>query len=88
MFEVVWLQSALNELAAIWVNADSSVRQAITAATHYIDQELTTDPEEKGESRDEGERICFAFPLGVTFQVLAEQSLVRVMHVWDIRRHK
>jgi hypothetical protein len=40
MFQVEWLQSALDELAAIWMQADSALRQAITVATHQIDQLL------------------------------------------------
>ena len=41
MFRVEWLQSALDELTNLWTQAN---RQAITAATHLIDQKLGTDP--------------------------------------------
>jgi len=37
MFRVEWLQSALDELADVWMQADSPVRQAITAAAHCIE---------------------------------------------------
>ncbi|HZY86200.1 MAG TPA: hypothetical protein VFE78_15310 [Gemmataceae bacterium] len=84
MFEVVWLQTALDELAALWVPAASALRQSITAATHLIDQELQRDPENQGESRQEGERALFVYPLGVTFEVVPRRR-VRVLHVWDIR---
>jgi hypothetical protein len=87
MFHVVWLQTALDELAAIWTAADSPVRQAITAATHAIDQELQRDPHQ-GESRPGGSRVFFVHPLGIQFRVAEDSSTVRVFHVWDIRRHK
>jgi hypothetical protein len=34
MFTVRWKRSALNELAALWTQADSAMRQAINAATN------------------------------------------------------
>jgi hypothetical protein len=86
MFYVVWLQTALNELAAIWTAADSSIRQAITDATNAIDAELRINPELKGESRTGGRRIFFAFPLGVLFAIDRQRRTVFVTRVWDIRR--
>jgi hypothetical protein len=47
MFQVVWLQTAVNELANAWVGANSAQRQEITAATQVIDQLLQTDPQTK-----------------------------------------
>ena len=44
MYRVEWLRSALNELAAIWTNADSAKRGEITAATQAIDDGLSKDP--------------------------------------------
>jgi WD40 repeat protein len=62
MFRVEWLQSALDELATIWTQADSAERQAITRATHLIDQQLQQDPDNQGESRPKGRRVLFAPP--------------------------
>ena len=76
MFQVVWLQTALNELAGVWVQADSAQRQAITAATHAIDKRLQTDPPNQGESRSHGQRVLFQPPLGITFEVHPQRSLV------------
>jgi hypothetical protein len=45
MFQVVWLQTALDELAAAWTNADSSIRQEITRAAQELDRELQSIPE-------------------------------------------
>jgi len=86
MFQVVWLQSALDELAALWMQADSAGRRSITAATESIDQLLQTDPAEKGESRSQGRRILLQPPLGVTFEVRQNVSAVRVLHVWAFRK--
>lgn len=88
MFRVVWLQTALDELATIWMEADSPTRQAITAAAHEIDKELESDPHHAGESHNEGERVFFVPPVGVEFDLDDGRSLVRVFHVWDIRRRR
>lgn len=64
MFRVQWDQTAVDELTAVWMAADSASRQRITACAHAIDQELRIDPHEKGESRPEGERIIFAISFG------------------------
>jgi hypothetical protein len=79
---VRWKESALNELASAWMQANSAQRQAISAASQRLDAELSTDPEQKGESRPQGRRIHFAPPLGVTFQVQFRLSTVFVLHAW------
>jgi hypothetical protein len=38
---------ALDELATVWLAADSALRQAITDATNVIDQALGTDPSDR-----------------------------------------
>jgi hypothetical protein len=86
MFQVKWLQEALDELTRIWMQADSSLRQAITAATHTLDQELQTDPYRESESRDDDERLLFAYPLAVQVEVDPVKRIVWVLHVWQFRR--
>ena len=85
MFQVLWLQTALDELAAAWLRADSALRQAITTATHAIDPLLQVAPNEQGESRANDQRILFQPPLGVTFEVHQEAGVVLVLHVWIVR---
>jgi hypothetical protein len=51
MFRVEWLQSALDELTTLWIQADPTLRQALTAASHTIDQRLSINPRGEGESR-------------------------------------
>jgi hypothetical protein len=69
MYHVLWRLSALNELAALWIGADSTLSEAITAATAAIDEDLRNSPDEVGESRPGNQRIAFVPPLGFTFSV-------------------
>jgi plasmid stabilization system protein ParE len=86
MFQVRWEDTALGELAAIWVAADSALRRLITAATNRIDQQLQTDPLGDSESRPGGRRILFVSPLGITFRIEADGQTVSVLRVWLFRR--
>jgi hypothetical protein len=51
MHDVIWSSAALQELAALWVNADSKLRDAITGATERIVAALARAPDDVGESR-------------------------------------
>jgi plasmid stabilization system protein ParE len=82
MFRVRWKKTARNDLASLWTEADSAMRQAITEAAHRIDQLLARTPEEQGESRPGNSRIFFVAPLGVRFRILPEQATVWVMRIW------
>jgi len=64
MFRVEWIQSALDELTTIWLQAPAAQRAAITSASHSIDRLLETDPHNAGESRPGGNRVLFVAPLG------------------------
>ena len=88
MFQVVWLEASLDELAEIWTQADSSVRQAITVAANSIDHELRTSPYDQGESREGEERVFYVYPLGIQFLIDSEHSMVLVQRVWSIRRKR
>ncbi len=88
MFTVRWEKEVLDELARLWPNADSAQRQAITSATHAIDQVLRVNPSNKGESRSSGRRITFAPPLAVVFRVNAAQKIVSILQVRLFRRRE
>jgi hypothetical protein len=81
MFQVEWLQAALDELTQLWTQADSTLRSALTAASHEIDQRLKRDPMNEGESRAHGRRITFVPPLAVTFRVEADGRTVTVVEI-------
>src|ERR1700687_3110015 len=67
MFKVRWERRALNELTELWTRADPFWRQAITIASHQIDQRLRNNGPDEGESRSGDRRIAFALPLAVVF---------------------
>ncbi len=81
MFTVRWEESALNELARLWLQANPRVRPAITAATHEIDRRLQADPQGEGESRPGNRRILFVLPLGTLYRLEADGQTVSVLRV-------
>ena len=88
MFRVRWKRSAVNQLARVWVQANSAERQAITAASHEVDLRLQRDPENEGESRPKGRRIMFEAPLAVTFRIEADGRTVSVLQLRMFRKRK
>jgi hypothetical protein len=83
---VEWLQAALDELAEIWMHADPAARREITTAAHILDQELSDDPFRQSESRDDGVRVMFVYPLAVLIEVDPQRGIVWIIHVWRFRR--
>jgi hypothetical protein len=81
---VLWKRHAEEELAEIWSAA--SDRAAVTKAADDIDQLLRERPLAIGESRSDGRRLFFSFPLGVLYRVVAEDVKVFVLDVWRIDR--
>jgi hypothetical protein len=84
MFEVFWTPSALRDLAALWIDADASLREAVTIAAAEIDSLLANSPDDVGESRAANRRITFLSPLGLVFEVSSPDRRVIVLHVWLI----
>lgn len=80
---VTWLLDAEKSLKAISKN--SAVPGAVFAAATELDQRLSTNPNDEGESRPNGRRITFAPPLAIIFRVYEEQSTVVVTHLWEFR---
>ena len=79
-YTVTWKPEAERRLASIWNQARD--RNAVARATHLIDKKLGTDPQEAGESREEGFRVLLERPLGVMFEVSPDDRTVRVVAVW------
>jgi len=88
MSRVEWLQIALDELTNLWIQADSTQRQAITRASQVVEQRLRSDPVNEGESRSGGRRITFVSPLVVRFQIEADDQTVTILHVRLFGRRK
>lgn len=83
-YEVEWSQRAINQLAEIW--GRSTDREAVTIASHALDQVLGRDPEDIGESRPDDQRITFATPLGVLYEVDTRRRHVLVISCWWFRQ--
>lgn len=77
-YTVSWHPLALDELARIWTRVPD--RRAVTEAADRIDQELSNDPEKKGQEFN-GERLCVAPPLAVTFTIYSDDRIVQVLQV-------
>lgn len=78
-FTVVWPLSVQDELIDEWLGTTD--RGAVTAAAHFIDQELAVDPLSKGTELSEGLRALFAPPLRVLFCVSEADRIVEVLRV-------
>jgi plasmid stabilization system protein ParE len=79
-YTVVWVPSAAQDLAAIWIEAED--RNAVTSAADRIDRLLREDPHRQGEPHYGSVRILLVPPLGIDFEVLEEDRLARVLTVW------
>ena len=88
MFQVEWVQSALGRLATIWIDTSPVSRKAITSAVTHIDYYLRVAPERQGKSREQNRRTLFVAPLGIDFQVEADDRKVIVLRVWLARRRE
>jgi hypothetical protein len=86
MFRVRWERRALDKLAQIWLDADSSSKEEITIASAAVDQRLRSDPLQDSESRPKGRRITFVPPLTITFRIEPDGKTVSVLDVRFFRR--
>ena len=57
MFTLDWTQTAYDSLWAMTIRANALDRPRIAAAVDEIDRALRIDPENEGESGEEGRRI-------------------------------
>jgi hypothetical protein len=80
---VVWKPAAEAEWAELWVLA--AEKQAIVEAANEIDIRLATQPHSLGGARSGAIRMWFVGPLGVTYEIVDDDYLVRVLDVWTTR---
>ena len=85
MFTVTWTPSAEEDLAFIWINADSLQRREISSYTEAVIRNLRANADRIGESREKGVRILAESTLGVEFRVSVLDRLVTVFRLWPIR---
>jgi len=86
MFQVKWLQEAVDELANLWTKADSPLRRQITASANTLEHELQVDPYRQSESRENETRVLFAYPLAVQIDVELRDRIVWILHDWQFRK--
>ena len=79
-YTVTWTPSAQDELTTIWLQPYED-RQAVTRASHEIDQQLRVDPETKGQDFY-GDRVLEVWPLMVVFAIYPDDRLVEVIQVF------
>lgn len=80
IWTVVWLDSAQDHLAHLWIYA--SDRNPVALAANRIDELLRRDPYAVGESRSGVNRVFLEQPLGISYDVSDEDRLVTVLAVW------
>ncbi|MBY0514741.1 MAG: hypothetical protein K2P78_12605 [Gemmataceae bacterium] len=86
MFELIWMTSALDLLADVYVAATADERERIAAAVEALNARLRSDPLDEGESRSGGRRVTFASVLAVAFRVSVPDRVVRVTSVSRFKR--
>jgi hypothetical protein len=83
-YTVVWLESALDDLALFWIKTVH--RQAITDSADLADDYLATDADIKGEALSEGLRAVTVGLLRLYFVVRPEDRIVEIAYVKRIVR--
>jgi hypothetical protein len=78
-YTVVWVASALEELAELWSLGPD--RNAIAQATDAIDRELAIDASSKGIELSEGLRALYSPPLRILFAVREDDRVAEVLQV-------
>lgn len=80
-YRVIWVPVALQLLADVWLASTS--RNAVTRATHEIDQTLELFPNSTGELLFDTVREYEEPPLTVEFEADDANRCVYVLKVWE-----
>jgi hypothetical protein len=83
-YTVVWLESALDDLARFWIKTVH--RQAITDSADLADDYLATDADTKGEALSEGLRAVAVGLLRLYFVVRPDDRIIEIAYVKRIVR--
>ncbi|CAN5354175.1 hypothetical protein BH11PLA2_BH11PLA2_19730 [soil metagenome] len=86
-FDVIWLDSAKNDISELWFN--SRDQNEIMTAAETLQERLCNNPHNEGESREEyAERIAFEPPLQVIYRVYVQKHRVLIRRVARFGRPK
>jgi hypothetical protein len=83
-YRVLWDEVALAELDEIWKSTQD--REGLQHVVTRTNIELTHNPLEAGESREQQQRVLFKFPLVIWFRALERIREVQVLHVKLVKR--
>jgi ParE toxin of type II toxin-antitoxin system, parDE len=86
MFALIWLSTALDQLADAYVAANSEDRARMAAGIEALNARLRADPLSVGESRVGGFRVDFVPRLAILFHVSETDRIVRVVRLRPSRR--
>lgn len=82
-YRIEWTEEAENDLARLWNNAAD--RNAVAAASDWLDNRLACDPLHFGESWGSSvHRIAVRDPIGIEFEVIEDDKFVLVHGVFVI----
>lgn len=84
-YTVVWLDSAQNHLANLWVAAPD--KSALATASDAVDARLGQNPYANSRPRPVGDWIMYVAPLGVAYTVSEADRMVTVLGVWRASPH-
>jgi hypothetical protein len=82
-FRVVWHQTALEQLAEIWLSTDD--RERVTEAAQTIDRKLSQDPEANSARVGDEMQVHRSAPLEVLIDLFEKERLVVVVTVVEVR---
>ena len=83
-YTVTWKPSLKQQLADIWLRAES--KNSVTEAAHTIDKLLQVSPLDEGESRSGALRIIIVRPLTVLYEVFDDDRRVDVLSIRDVSK--
>ena len=82
-YAVFWTPDAEDGLADAWLAAPD--RNAVTAASHALDQALAQDPYARGIPIGSPQtRTAVEYPLGIDYEVIEDDKKVRILRVWSV----
>lgn len=83
MYRVIWRRTLIDQMTRFYTETfgRGGDTAAITRAVARIDRLLESNPEQRGESRADYERVLIVSPLTVTFEVFTDEQTVVVLEL-------
>lgn len=87
MSEVIWSESAMDQLAEFYVSLNPIERNRLFQIVASLNEILAENSQFIGESREGNRRIHFVPPLAVTYSVIPFGPIrvdkIRILNFWD-----